>query len=228
MTDPVNRPVRLAGLAGVMTVGLVLTGCSGDGGEGEPSSAAPSASSVSTESASPEDSASAPVSSSPSSSASGTYEPATETSPAKNVPVPEMPEAAKEPTQEGLEAAVEYWWEADNYLKLTGDSEALERVSTVDCKLCNDLINRWSEIYKLGGWAESDQAEVNVQFTTIDDGGSGGTGAMEVSEAPGQIYRPDGEPGATGDGTSKIPWTFSAVFDQNDRSWKIDDLGAQG
>ncbi|XKH54240.1 DUF6318 family protein [Citricoccus nitrophenolicus] len=226
MTDPVNRPVRLVGLAGVVAVGLVLAGCSGAGGEGESSSAAPSATEVSTGSASPTGTGS--DSASPSSSASGSYEPATETSPAKNVPVPEMPEAVKEPTQEGLEAAVEFWWEADNYLKLTGDSEALERVSTVDCKLCNDLIDRWSEIYKLGGWAESDQAEINVQFTTIDDGGSGGTGAMEVSEAPGQIYRPDGEPGATGDGTSKIPWTFSAVFDENDRSWKVDDLGAQG
>ncbi|VXB31802.1 DUF6318 family protein [Citricoccus sp. K5] len=224
MTDPVNRPVRLAGLAGVMALGLVLAGCSGDGGAGESSSVAPSATSVSSESASPDGSSSA----SPSASPSGTYEPATETSPAKNVPVPEMPEAAKEPTQEGLEAAVEYWWEADNYLKLTGDSEALERVSTADCKLCNDLIDRWSEIYKLGGWAESGQAEINVQFTTIDDGGSGGTGAMEVSEAPGQIYRPDGELGATGEGTSKIPWTFSAFFNENDRSWKIDDLGAQG
>ncbi|WP_313815641.1 DUF6318 family protein [Citricoccus sp.] len=206
----------------------MLTACSGGGGDGESSSAAPSASSVSSESASPDDSSSGSPSSSPSASASGSYEPATETSPAKNVPVPELPEAAREPTQEGLEATVEYWWETEYYLKATGEVDPMEEVSTADCKLCQSLSNRWSEAYELGGWAENEPAEVQVQFTKIDNGGLGGTGAMLVSEAPGQMYMPDGEAAASGDGSTNRPWVFSALFDESTGNWRLESLGAQG
>lgn len=226
MTDPVNRPVRLVALAGVVAMGLVLAGCSGEGGEGEgePSSTAPNASSVSSESASSDASSSA----SPSSSASGSYEPATETSPAKNVPVPEMPEAAKEPTSEGLEAAVKYWWEAGDFLRATGDSTYIDGASTSDCDLCQSQRNRWAEIYDLGGWAETGPTEVVVQFTNIDNGGLGGTGAIFVSESPSQIYQPNSSPGGSGDGSDERPWAFSAVFDEEEQLWKIVGLEPQG
>ncbi|XKH56179.1 DUF6318 family protein [Citricoccus nitrophenolicus] len=226
MTDPVNRPVRLAGLAGVVAVGLVLAGCSGDGGEGASSSAAPSATEVSTGSASPTGTGS--DSASPSSSASGSYEPATETSPATNVPIPEMPEAAKEPTQEGLESAVEYWWTAGDFLRATGESTYIDEVSTSDCGLCQSQRDRWAEIYDLGGWAETGPTEVGVQFTNIDNGGLGGTGAIVVSESPSQIYQPNGSQGGSGDGSEDRPWAFSAVFDEEEQVWKIEGLEPQG
>lgn len=226
MTDPVNRPVRLAGLAGVMAVGLMLTACSGDGGDGGSPSGSPSATEISTSSGSPTGSDS--ESTSPSATASGSYEPATETSPAKNVPVPEMPEAVKEPTQEGLEAAVEYWWEAGDFLRATGDSTHIDEVSTSDCELCQSQRNRWTEIYDLGGWAETGPTEVRVQFTNIDNGGLGGTGAIVVSESPSQIYQPNGSPGGSGDGSDDRPWAISAVFDEEEQLWKLEGLEPQG
>ncbi|MGO1886204.1 MAG: DUF6318 family protein, partial [Citricoccus sp.] len=144
-----------------------------------------------------------------------------------NVPMPEMPEAMKEPTEEGAGAAVEFWWEADNYLKATGDVAALDRASTGDCALCQSLTDRWAEIYELGGWAESGPAKVDVQFVKMNLDGEAATGSMVVSEAPGQIYQPNGELGSTGEGTTDVPWTFSAVFDSDIGSWRIDDIGPQ-
>ena len=47
--------------------------------------------------------------------------PATPTSPAKNVPVPELPEAAKEKTPEGAVAFTEFYVELMNYTSTTND-----------------------------------------------------------------------------------------------------------
>lgn len=114
---------------------LLLTGCTG-GGDGGDESPSPTAG----------QSTSAPVSESPgggSESAtpteSATPEPATSTSAAKNIPAPEMPDAMKKNDQAGLEAALEYWWETEHYLKATGDPEPMKQVSMEDCVLCNDL-----------------------------------------------------------------------------------------
>ena len=222
MTDPVNRPVRLAGLAGVMALGLVLAGCSGDGGAGESSSAAPSATSVSSESASPDGSSSA----SPSASPSGTYEPATETSPAKNVPVPEMPEAAKEPTQEGLEAAVEYWWETDAYLKSTGESDPMGKISTNGCKLCIGQFSMWEEIYEAGGWAVTEGTNVDLGTAEMAPDDAGGTFVAQVTELPVHIHKPDGTlvEEASSREESMANWAGSATFESESGHWKISSM----
>ncbi|MFC7402505.1 DUF6318 family protein [Citricoccus sp. GCM10030269] len=237
---PMIRAGRTVAVSALLVAGLALTGCSGDGGEGNeggegnPSESASPTKTVSESGGSspePGESGSSSGSSSGSESGSpsvGPYEPATSTSPAKNVPVPEMPDAVKEPTQEGLEAAVEYWWETEYYLKATGESSEIESMSTDDCGICVSLINRWSEVYELGGWAENGPAKVEVQFTSVDNGGTGGTGAMLVSESPGQMYKPDGVPAATGDGSDERPWVFSAIYDKSSMHWSIDDIEAQG
>ncbi|MGO2634664.1 MAG: DUF6318 family protein [Galactobacter sp.] len=66
----------------------------------------------------------------------GEYQPATETSPAKNVPVPEYPEAAKANTEDGQKAFIEYWFKTYNYTTVTGDSSAMESVSGSECEFC--------------------------------------------------------------------------------------------
>ncbi|REE02974.1 DUF6318 family protein [Citricoccus muralis] len=226
MTDPVNRPVRLAGLAGVVAVGLVLAGCSGDGGEGASSSAAPSATEVSTGSASPTGTGS--DSASPSSSASGTYEPATETSPATNVPIPEMPEAAKEPTEEGLEAAVEFWWEAAYYLQLTGESGPFEAISAEECIICQDQLSNWKDLYGSGGWSTGSEFDIERLVVDLNDDGTGTT-VMEVIEGPTHQYRSSGEEYASEDAdkTFQTSWSGYATFDDPSGHWIIEELVVQ-
>ncbi|MGM7667190.1 DUF6318 family protein [Microbacterium sp. A93] len=220
----VNRSARWATVAVVASVGLLLTGCSGDGGDDGPTSATPTAS-VSP-SASPSGSAGGD-SGSPSASASGSYEPATSEGPAKNVPVPEMPEAVKEPTEEGLEAAVEYWWTTNFHLRETGDPAPFATVSSDDCKLCANQIDRWVKVYGDDAWIATDLASVKFQFTDFDEESRKGTTAFLVSEATGEIYLEGGEKveEASGDGSEDRPWTAALHFDESVGHWMIDDIG---
>ena len=139
-----------------------------------------------------------------------------------------MPAAAKEQTQEGLEAALEYWWEAEAHLKATGDKSPLEKASSEECVLCNNLMDRWGEIYKLGGWAENRPADLSIQFVSVEEEGTRGTGSFLISESKSQIYQPDGSTGGSGDGSKNRPWVFSASFLEEHGMWRIDGMEPQG
>lgn len=235
-----RRPAARAG-ATLAVLALALSGCAGESGEGED---AATGAPVNTESAT--SGSSSPVASgsagsgdgdgTPSATASskspgspdGEYVPASSEGPAQNVPVPEMPAAAQEQTQEGLEAALEYWWEAEAHLKATGNKSPMEKASAEECALCNNLMARWSEIYKLGGWAENRPAELTVQFVSVEKGGARGTGSFLVSESKSQIYQPDGSAGGSGDGSKNRPWVFSASFSEERDVWQVDGLEPQG
>ncbi|WP_354178499.1 DUF6318 family protein [Arthrobacter sp. UYP6] len=123
------------GAAGVAAV-LVLGGCSGSGAEPDAeaaeqkvtSSASPSGS------ASPSEAATPTVTPTPTPTAAA-YKPATAEGPAENVPLPVMPELAKEKSKEGLEAFAEYWYSLINYGYETGDPEPLREITGSDCSL---------------------------------------------------------------------------------------------
>lgn len=232
MTGAANRlkrPRRLAVMSGTAALMLLVSGCSGEGGE-EPSSSAPmsgtssnSPSETSSGSGSGSDSAVA----SPSASETGDYEPATSEGPAKKVPVPEMPEAVKEPTEEGLEAAIEYWWTTNFHLRETGDPAPFAAVSSEDCELCANQIDRWVRVYEDDAWVATDLATVKFQFTDFDEEATKGTTAFMVSEATGEMYLKDGErvEEASGDGSDDRSWTAALHFDEDVGHWMVDDIG---
>ena len=229
MAVSANRPVRLTAVAALSAVALLMTGCSGEAGGEDPTSAATEAA-TSPSSSETTGGVSGSPSASPSASATGSYEPATSEGPAKNVPVPEMPEAVKEPTEEGVQATVEYWWESLFYLRQTGEIAPFERVSDEDCSLCEDQIVRWSDIYQQGGWSVTGLAEVEVNFTKLDPDSAGATTSFLVSEAPGELFRPGGErvEDASGEGTDDQPWAASMIFDDEQGNWKVESLEPQG
>jgi hypothetical protein len=74
------------------------------------------------------------------------YQPATETSPPKNVPVPKYPEAAKAKTKAGQKAFIEYWFSPYNYAFDTGDIKPIQAVSGEDCEFCDQAISKAPEI----------------------------------------------------------------------------------
>ena len=121
------------GLAAV----LVLGGCSGSGDdpgaeavEGNSSSAAPSGGSAGTT-----ESASASPTPTPTPTAAA-YKPATAEGPAENVPLPVMPELAKQESKEGLREFARYWYVLMNYSFETGDVGQLKQISDPGCVLC--------------------------------------------------------------------------------------------
>ncbi|MGO3140349.1 MAG: DUF6318 family protein [Galactobacter sp.] len=78
----------------------------------------------------------------------GEYQPATETSPAKNVPVPEYPEAAKANTEDGQKAFIEYWFKTYDYAMDTGDPSLFKAASDPDCEYCTYNIKKLKEMHQ--------------------------------------------------------------------------------
>jgi hypothetical protein len=251
MTDSTNRSVppmnglrprqlavsarRLPVLAAVTALGLVLAGCaaSADAEDGESSSAAPSSASGAGKAPTPSADG-ATGGGSPSGAASSAvaapYEPASSTAPAKNVPVPEMPEAVKEPTEDGADAAVEYWWRAIDYLKASGDSGPIKSVSKADCVLCQRQVEIWEWVYNERGWADADRTKVRIGTSKLDSDELTGTFVAQVTEAPVQVFQPNGSlvQGASSDRANSSNWTGAVVFDAQSKSWKMSTLEVMG
>ena len=68
--------------------------------------------------------------------------PASSKGPARNLPKPILPEAAKENTKEGFEAFTQYWFDTITYGLETGDPEPLREISVPACKICDRYISR--------------------------------------------------------------------------------------
>lgn len=221
-----RRPNRLTTpLALCAAAALLLTGCTGGGGEESPSPTTSQSSSSAPSGTESPGGTSGPAT--PTESAAP--EPATSTSPAKNIPAPEMPEAMKKNDQAGLEAALEYWFETEYYLKATGDTEPMKQVSMETCILCNAVMDDWPPVYDAGGWVVSEPNEIDEVLANVDNGGTGGTYLFSVTSKPSQVYRPTGEPvkGASSEGHADYPWTGSAYFDAANGHWKIENVAAQ-
>lgn len=98
------------------------------------------------------------------------YVPASADGPAQNVPEPSLPAVATENSEEGAEATLQYFWEAVDYARLTGETDPLALVSHESCEFCDDYIEGWQDRYRDGDWAvihepiEIDILESNTHF----------------------------------------------------------------
>lgn len=138
-----------------MAAVLVLSGCSGSGDEpgaeaatgGSGSSASSSASADATASGT----ASASASPTPTQPAAA-YKPASAEGPAENVPLPVMPELAKQESKEGLEAFAEYWYALINYGYETGDAKPVRDISGPECSVCDGFYKTVDSGFKGEDW----------------------------------------------------------------------------
>ena len=74
---------------------------------------------------------------------------------AKNVPAPQEPHGMTEPNVEGLYSFIGFWVAAHNYLLLTGDASALNKVT--DAQSQEDA-KELGELYAKGAWLRSSTA----------------------------------------------------------------------
>ena len=151
-------PAARLGVLGLAAI-LVLSGCSGSGepnaDAAENSSSSPSAS----ESASPTPSATPSATPTP----TAAYKPATAEGPAQNVPLPVMPEVAKEESAEGLEAFGEYWFSLVNYGYETGDDSPVREISAPDCAICESFYDDLEKGYVNDDWIQG--GKINILQT---------------------------------------------------------------
>ena len=163
----VSLCLSAAGLAAV----LVLGGCSSHGGKSDAVSADSGSRSVSasvraTPSASPTPTPDPAPSAAP-------YKSATAEGPAENVPLPVMPELAKQESKEGLEAFAVYWYVLANYGYETGDLGPIREISGEECRSCSSYFRVVEGGYRDGDWmvgAKVTMQDVSSNFVRTDQG----------------------------------------------------------
>ena len=210
MGDALKRRKFAASLA-ALALGLTLAGC-GDTNDPEPDDAATSAEGGSSPASTETDGGSSDsASSSPDPSVSGDwwpeqpekmatgqefpddYEPATLEHPARNVPKPVMPEEAKQETEAGAQAFLDYYDHAGWYAYQTGDTSHLRASTSDHCTKCLEEADVVERVYAGGDWAVGrDERATIIQNTFIKD--SRGYYTMAVSASNnGALLIQDGE-----------------------------------
>lgn len=161
------------------------------------------------------------------------YVPASEEGPAQNVPEPQLPTVTTEATDEGARAALEYFWEAESYASVTGDSGPLATVSSKDCAFCEESIEGWPRNYEEGYWAVMDgEIEVDVtQVLTADDENETQKMAhvyFELTEPPTAFYNDAGvRMEGSFDSSASTRWLAELVYDATAQSWHVNWVGLE-
>ncbi|MDO4240899.1 DUF6318 family protein [Micrococcus sp.] len=227
-----RRTLRRHRLARTSTWGaallLALTACGADSPDPDTSPSAPSASVAPDSATASTSEAGTPTASAAEGTASrstdddGTYVPASEKGPARNVPKPVMPEAVKEDTPEGAEAAVKHWWDAVYYLQQTNDPEPLKSISDMDnCDLCNGYIKSMASVYEKGGWYTGSNPQVHSAIATPVENFMDVTVLVNESEAQGFTESGGPAAGSFTKGSEKQPWRFAVSRDAKRDHWVI-------
>ena len=111
--------------------------------------------------------AAATIERTPEPSTAAVYQPATAEGPAQNVPVPVLPEQAKEFSKEGLIAFAEYWYATLGYAYETGDPGPMLTVSDPACPSCSRVKDNVTDLYRDGGWLMGGQMIVHQSTSTF-------------------------------------------------------------
>ncbi|MFJ4267405.1 DUF6318 family protein [Paenarthrobacter nicotinovorans] len=210
--------LSLRGPAVVLTVGaaVLLSGCQG------PATPSGSPSETGSTTASPTVSVSVPAASATSSS-SGAYKPADAQGKAQNVPVPVMPELAKENSKAGLEAFIGYWFQELSYAYETGDTAKADELSNDTCRLCNDLLSGVAANYSNGRWLIGGQYQTPVVEVFWAPSSPSQSAKVQVLQQQILYMNGDGSAGREPTGETNDAAAFFGVF--ADGSWSVTDLG---
>ncbi|MDR6437750.1 hypothetical protein J2790_002899 [Paenarthrobacter nicotinovorans] len=214
-TFPVALP-RTAALA--VGLALLLTGCQG----GSPPGLQTSESGSTT--VSPTSSSAVPAASATSSapSPSAVYKPADAKGKAQNVPVPVMPELAKENSKAGLEAFIGYWYAQLSYVGETGDMSSWLPLISQDCRLCLRLQESGEDGYIDGRWLVGGKISVPV-VEVLWRADSVQSAKVQVIQQQIDYYNADGSVGRSSSEASNDAFALFATY--VDGSWIVVDLG---
>lgn len=220
-----SRILPLAGIA--FAAMLALTACSDDAEapDDDGSSATEAAPAEGSQGASEKSPTADTTESSPhesgnsdASDSGGEYVPASADGPAQNVPEPEMPEDTTERSQDGVEAAAEFFWESYSYLTLTGDSRPFESISANDCGFCTNGVSYFGDVYAADGWYDQEPYEVtdfSLEMAVEDKA----TAWMTIYQAPNAMYRQNGEIAGSEPAIHDAMWTLELAH--SGERWEI-------
>lgn len=208
---PGSRRLRPALLAVVAASALALTGCNSGG--------IPDGSSTSTP-ALPE---STTPSATPTPTPTAAYVPASASGPAKNVPVPVLPEVAKTETKEGLEAFAAYWFDQLTFAYQTGDISGIQSLTSPACQFCTNITSSLTTNYQGGRWLAGGRIVVPTAVTTFERTQDGNYQVIvQVQQAMINYYDPSGSEFRTATQPSDTGNVLLVNFQDN--AWYVNGL----
>ena len=151
--------------------------------------------------------------------------PASSAGPARNLPKPELPEAAKQNTKEGFAEFTQYWLDSLTYAYETGDTTLFEAASTPDCPTCRSFTAEIKELHAAGGWSVGPRWKVTGFSTSlIADPLGRFKGLYSVTEEPSWRYRgPDSVSKISKGVKEPMPQDIRATFTNG--GWQTADTG---
>lgn len=161
------------------------------------------------------------------------YIPASADGPAQNVPEPNLPAVATENTEEGAEATLQYFWEAIDYVRLTGDSTHVDRVSRNSCDFCADLMDGWKEAYAGDSWADlKGSVDVEISETRLDSDDQQQENMTSISfvlTEPAVDFYEEGQllEDESFDTESTADWWVELTYDGTAQRWAIEWIGLE-
>ncbi|GGV44704.1 DUF6318 family protein [Paenarthrobacter nicotinovorans] len=194
---------------------VLLSGCQG----GSPGTGS---SETHTTTASPTSSASSPAASATPSS-SGAYKPADAQGKAQNVPVPVMPELAKENSKAGLEVFIRYWFQELSYAYETGNSTKSLELSSSACALCQHLAESIEANYAEEHWLTGGTIRTPVIEVAWDPAVSTQQGKLQVIQQEIRYFEETGSESREFTAATNDAAAFFAEYRQG--AWLITDVG---
>ncbi len=180
---------------------FVLSGCAGSSSDESPSAAAPKSS------------ASITASPTPSPTPTGEYKPASAKGPAENVQLPELPEAAKKETKEGLIAFAKYWFDTVEYAYQTGDLDPFRSANSTSCIGCDYVYSLVGQGYENTDWLQGGEFEIHSMDTPFKKLPSGHYQVMMHLSQKGVIsHGPGGKIYSKIEGAGSVVQLFEARY----------------
>ncbi|GAB3187575.1 hypothetical protein GCM10027061_04150 [Nesterenkonia suensis] len=150
--------------------------------------------------------------------------PASSDGPAQNWPEPEVPDEIYEETPDGAIAVVEAWFEARNYLQLTGDDGPLWDVSSPECEYCEVVSERLVGVYESGDfWYVIEDSYIEDPLVSVIDDGRA-TVLIDIFEGKFAAYENGELYGKGGDHHYDLG---EAVVEFTETGWQVHELAVR-
>ncbi len=149
--------------------------------------------------------------------------PASSTEPARNIPVPELPEAAKQNTKEGFEAFVRHYISLLDYAYQTGDTEPALDHAGAGCTMCGTSAKSIDAATAAGGWIIGGRLTLSGFSTDgIPDANGLWTAEVELHQTETSNVSQSGSVSALAPAASA---TVLATAEYANGRWSMSDLG---
>lgn len=202
-----NATVAVIGLS----IAFLITGC--DASSSSQSSTSPTTTGKESQTISP-----SPSEATASATKTASYKPGTAKGPAVNVPLPKLPQAAKERTEAGATAFAKYYFDLINYTVETNDAEPLKRNTMRGCEVCGTaLIDPAGRAQITGKWQVGGQHHFKVVDTFLPSKDNATVSVrFDVEEAIFYI-----KPGKIESRSAKVDSSVAALGLKYDSGWKV-------